>query len=247
VVQSPAYKLLDLWRKWPLKRGVDGLLCLTKEAADSYEKVLGSSATIEQVDWGVDNKLYPGSRQPGEFFFSSGRTRRDYKTLFAAAKQVPDKFIVFAGQSQVAGLEIPENVELLTGDYSLVTLTDLIEKYYAHAIAVIICRLAGDASNDTSGLTCLLEAMAMCRPVIMTKTGCNMIDIESLGIGKFVPADDVQSLVSALQEILNQTTDERLAIGLRGRELVDTYYHSERHGADVADFVAGILSKAPGR
>ncbi len=86
----------------------------------------------------------------------------------------------------------------------------------------------------------------MCRPVVMTKTGCNIIDIESSGIGKFVPADDVESLVSALREILNQSADERLATGLRGRELVDTYYHSERHGADVADFVVGILSKAQG-
>ena len=73
----------------------------------------------------------------------------------------------------------------------------LLRDWYANAIAVLV-PLAGDP-DDTSGYTSLLEAIAMRKPVIMTRSGCLDLDVEGLGIGKFVPPQDDKAWKKSLE------------------------------------------------
>ena len=59
-----------------------------------------------------------------------------------------------------------------------------LRNWSAECIAVCI-PLSGDA-EDTCGYTNMLEAMAMRKPVLMTRSGCLHIDPESGGFGKLI-------------------------------------------------------------
>jgi glycosyltransferase involved in cell wall biosynthesis len=240
----PFWKLRDLQTRFPFRYGLDGLLCLTKRAEQGW-KVKWPRKRISFLAWGADTIMFAGSDSPGEFFFACGRTYRDYATLLAAAAQVPVPLKIIASRSLLGSQPLPPNVHLVQGPNNPsndrgILYADIIGEYYAKAKAVLIC--LQPIEDDTSGLTNLLEALAMGRPVAITRTGSLDIDVEKEGVGRLVAPGDVKGWVDLLRHWQNDP-QELAVMSSRALDLANKYYNHERHGRDVVRFLAGFLAK----
>jgi glycosyltransferase involved in cell wall biosynthesis len=188
--------------------------------------------------------MFNGSELDGEFYLACGRTNRDYRTLLSAAAQVNAPFVILASKALIGDFPIPPNVRFIEGPKNASTdkgipYGELIADYYAKARAVCIPRL--DIPTDTSGYTNLLESLAMFRPVIMTRTGTLNLDIEREGVGRFVAPGSVEDWVTALRELEAQPAI-RLRMQQNAAELVHRYYHLDRFGEEVSQFLLSNLA-----
>jgi glycosyltransferase involved in cell wall biosynthesis len=181
--------------------GFDGLLCLTKKASEDFQGRT-DGLLIESFPWYADPEIFKPDPEgcKGEYFLSVGKTCRDYPTLLKACAQVDAQFRIIAPKEVAKEVPISPNVEFIEASSDppdkALPYPEL-RNWYANAIAVLI-PLTGDP-DDTSGYTSLLEAIAMYKPVIMTKSGCLDVDVEALEVGKCIPPGDVDAWVSALQ------------------------------------------------
>jgi glycosyltransferase involved in cell wall biosynthesis len=226
-------------------RGYDGFLCLTKLAAHSYAQAAPQAVT-RHVAWGADTALFCAGpeERTGEFFFACGRTNRDYRTLFRAADKVHFPIKVLVSPWYLKGLGIPANVEVVSGPQNPdtdqgITYLQLVRDYYAPARAILISRIPDP--NDTNGFTNLLEALAVGKPVIMTRTGSLDIDIEAEGVGLHVEPNDADGWVKAMQKLIDDP-DLARQMGRRARQLTENFYNLDRFGRDLVDYFAQIES-----
>jgi glycosyltransferase involved in cell wall biosynthesis len=134
-------------------------------------------------------------------------------------------------------------VQLLTkgNDDDLFTFAELLHDQYAACAASLIV-LQNDPTQTTAvGMTNLIEAMAMARPVIVTRTGAlpTEIDVEQAGCGLHVPPNDAPALAAAINRL---ATDHREAeaMGERGRTLCESRFNITRYAADLHQFFESL-------
>ena len=220
-----------------------GFLCLTPKAEEYYSRF----APSKFIPWCVDLELFDGAppkKLPEKpFFLATGKTYRDYATLVKAAKEVVAEIRII-GPSNQKPKDLPSNVNWI--ETSLNQPDQAIDyptlrEWYAQCIAVCI-PLSGDA-DDTCGYTNILEAMAMCKPVLMTQSGCLHINAETGGFGIVIKPRDVQGWVNAINH-LHQDHEKALGMGNRGREIVERDFTIERFNQDVLEFIETILNKS---
>jgi glycosyltransferase involved in cell wall biosynthesis len=117
----------------------------------------------------------------------------------------------------------------------------LLHDYYAGCAASLVILKPDPTEYTANGFTNLLEAMAMAQPVILTRTGAvpTEIDVEKVGCGLFVPPSDPEALSQAVKALARDPERAR-QMGLRGRELVESYYNMERFGRDLHQFFESL-------
>ena len=219
-----------------------GFLCLTPKAEEYYSKF----APSKFIPWCVDLELFDGappnklSEKP--FFLATGKTYRDYETLVKAAKEVAAEIRIIGPGIQKPRV-LPSNVNWIDSssnppDQAIDYLT--LREWYAQCIAVCI-PLSGDA-DDTCGYTNILEAMAMGKPVLMTKSGCLHINPEAGGFGIQIKPRDAQGWTLAMNH-LHEDHEKALEMGNRGREIVERDFTIERFNQNVLQFIRTILNK----
>jgi glycosyltransferase involved in cell wall biosynthesis len=92
-----------------------------------------------------------------------------------------------------------------------------------------IVAVASVPNLHASGITVCLEAMAMARPVIMTRTAGMEHYIVDGETGLLVPAGDHSALASSVFRLVNDPAEAR-EMGLLGRERVSARF-TTRHQA----------------
>jgi glycosyltransferase involved in cell wall biosynthesis len=176
------------------------------------------------------------------FFLATGKTSRDYKTLVEGVKKVNAELRII-GPNQQKPESLPPNVNWLdtsseppdqTIDYPT------LKEWYAQCIGVCI-PLYGDR-DDTCGYTNMLEAMAMRKPVLATKSGCLHIKPEPDGFGMQIKPQDSTGWTVAMNHLLKDH-EKALKMGNRGREIVERDFTIERFNQDVLGFIETILNK----
>ena len=211
------FRLPESSRWWSLRNlrfsqyvlnGFDGILCLTRQATTAFSGRT-TKVRVKHLSWFADPNIFhskPSDRSQG-YFLCVGKTRRDYPTLLKACSKVRAQFRIIAPDDAAQDTPIPENVKFVKTSEnppdSAISYPEL-RNWYASAKAILI-PLTGDP-GDTSGYTALLEAIAMGKPVIMTRSGCLDIDIESLGIGHYVPPKDSEAWALAINKMLESCT-----------------------------------------
>ena len=88
-------------------------------------------------------------------------------------------------------------------------------------------------SNYTVGLTTLVEALALGKPVICSRNPNFPIDVELMGCGISVPYGDVEGWVRAIEAMLSRP-DKAREMGRRGRELAESIFNDVRCGGEMA-------------
>lgn len=73
----------------------------------------------------------------------------------------------------------------------------------------------------------LLEACALCRPIITTdRPGCREVVVNGYN-GYLIPTKDLNALVDAIEQFLSLDWNERKQMGLHGREFVERNFNRE--------------------
>jgi glycosyltransferase involved in cell wall biosynthesis len=91
-----------------------------------------------------------------------------------------------------------------------------------------------------AGITAILEAMAMERAVICSRTAGQTDTVVHDGSGLYVPPGDVAALRSAIERLLADP-DDAARLGHHGRQLVDTDLSLDRYVSRFAAVVAAVL------
>ena len=196
--------------------------------ADVLRERLGSDGPpVVFVPFGVDIERFrpPADPRPTTDVVSVGADpRRDFELLAAVAARHPTvTFNVVAGADHARSLAaVPANVEVET-NVSLEMVRDRLGTARVVALPV--------RDNAYSGATTvLLQAMAMAKPVVVSRTeaiarGYGLED----GVNcRFVPPGDVEAFELTLIETLTGA-DAAMDLGIRARETVERSFSWERY------------------
>jgi glycosyltransferase involved in cell wall biosynthesis len=212
---------------------------------DYANKSLGIPAEkLALVPYHVDTEFWsPRAASEERLVVSVGLEHRDYQTLFRAASAVPANFVVAAAslwsRHELRPRDVPSNVKVAAFDYH--ELRDL----YARAAIVVVPLV--DVDNQ-AGITTILEAMAMGKPVIVSQSRGQTDVVEDRrgperGVpvarprsllrliaadqnltvqpnGFYVPPGDAEALARAIAFLLDHP-DERARLGVAGRQLAE--------------------------
>lgn len=244
---SPAKKrmLIQLSR---LQGGVDDVLVYSSSQERVAESLFGDSgARVHLIDFMVDTMFFQATRQiemgtptRRPVICAAGREFRDYPTLIAAVEGLDVDVVIasaspWSKRSDNAGtVELPPNVRV-----TALTQRKLREQLDA-ADMVVMPLLETDFQ---AGITTILEAMSMERPVICTATsGQNDVIVHDV-TGLYVPPGDAPALRSAILSLI-ESPDEAIAMGKRGREVVelraDVRHYADVFGSILADRTSSI-------
>jgi glycosyltransferase involved in cell wall biosynthesis len=194
------------------------------------------------VPFGVDVRAFaPDGRAPEVDVVSVGADpRRDFEVLTTIAGRHPELSvqIVTAGQRARSLGMLPANVAVET-DVPLERVRDCLA--YARVVALPVRR------NSYSGATTvLLQAMAMAKPVVVSRTqaiaaGYGLED--GVNCRLVEPGD-----AAAFEEVLLETltgADAAVSLGLRAREKVERDFSWERYTSTLWEILSAASSGAP--
>jgi len=129
-----------------------------------------------------------------------------------------------------------------TGGDSAVTTYDHVLDDIRHA-AVFAIPLR--APERPIGITELDDALALGRPVVMTRSRYIDCDLEAVGCGYWVEEGDVDGWVEALGRLM-ASPELRVEMGARGRRYAETSWNAGRFAAAIRTAVTAVAPSGPG-
>jgi glycosyltransferase involved in cell wall biosynthesis len=162
---------------------------------------------------------------------SAGLEHRDYPTLIEAVRGLDVRCVIAAGSrwskrtDSSRGVELPPNVKVCNLDY--VALREL----YASSSFVVIPLYDVEFQ---AGVTSILEAMSMSRPVVCTRSTGQTDVIVDGETGVYVPPGDVVALRGAIEGLLADPDRTADMGGRARRDVVAT--------ADVGDYATRVAA-----
>lgn len=218
-----------------------GVIALTPAAADQAGR-MAPHAKVAMLAWGADLEFFPSLRYNPRFFLSCGRTQRDFQTLARGAGIAGHPISILSAPSSPS-VAWPANATCPTTGQGKETLpfSELLNTYYANCSASIIALNQDPAEKTAVGLTAAIEAMAMARPIIMTKTGAapGALDVERRNCGMLIPPNDPQALADAM-EYLHTNPGVAEEMGAAGRRQCEEYFNINRYSADLHAFFQAL-------
>lgn len=189
----PSEKLLRFGRaiSW-MAKGYDKLLFFSPKSMEESVNAGVSRDKCQLVHWGVDlffemecsKKASPDVTS--RYWISTGRENRDYRTM----EEVKEKIKDFCELKILShGMMSPEEASVLT----------------AKSRGVIVIPSAGGL-NYCTGLTCIMEAFALGKPIVAVKNPYYPFDIEAEGCGIYVDIAAPRQIVDAIIKIESDTT-----------------------------------------
>ena len=254
-VHGPFRPGVESWiARGPYSMGHDKLVCMGPGVERHLREDIGvPPGKLEILPWGVDLDFYrrdlvvpPPDGPP--LVVSAGKVARDYGTLIRAVEGLPCRLVlVTSGYDPPPSGPLPANVDVVAGHGEDVALsfTELLSLYQRCRLVAVPLRQARNARGQT-GNTSLLEAMAMARPVIMTRTDRLAFDLEGEGVGLWVEPGDVAGWRRALTRLLDDPATTR-NMGERGRALCEERYNMEVFSTRLAAILAQTLEGCRGR
>jgi glycosyltransferase involved in cell wall biosynthesis len=223
-----------------VRPGVDRVLTWSSVQGGALVDLVGfAPESIRHIEHPVDEEFFTPRDAVRDIVLTAGETQRDFPTLLRAVEGLGVQTVVAANligsftgyrtrlRSAEDALEVPDDVRV--GPLR----PEELRAAYAAAIAVVVPLV--EAPNN-AGISVILEAMAMGRPVIATRT-TGQVDVIEDGVnGLYVrpgDADDLRAKILYLRDH-PEVGDE---LGRRGREEV-----MARHR--TGDFVAAVRAEA---
>jgi glycosyltransferase involved in cell wall biosynthesis len=204
--------------RWLRHMGISRVLVHSRAQLQIAIDTLGfTPRSAAFVPYYADARFWrPQAVVPQQLIVSAGREHRDYATLAAAVKDLPVQTVIAAGSlySPAATCRMPK---AMPANVSVGTRTPHgLRELYAQAEIVVVPLIPSDFQ---AGVTTILEAMAMAKPVVVTATvGQRDIVIDG-ETGVLVPPHDAPALKATLQRLLADPA-ERRRLGLNAREAV---------------------------
>lgn len=247
-----SYGLSQMWRRSSHARRL-----LMRESLGSAARVVcfGSSHAaelvrlgavreerVETILLGVDERWFvPRPPPTGEpLVLAVGKDlARDYTTFAEAVAGLDARCEVIAYPRNLVGVRLPPNVSTRT-----VAIGELRE-LYARAACVVIPQHSREYSYGADGgLTVLLEAMAMARPVVVTDRPMLRDYIDDGVEGLLVPAGDPPALRAAVARVLGDK-DLADALSAAGRARVERSHTTGGFAARLAPLLRDVVYARP--
>jgi glycosyltransferase involved in cell wall biosynthesis len=199
----------------------------------------------------VDQVFYSPRLVEEDMICAVGAEMRDYWTLQNAIRgtglrchiaadhvRVPGRFRVLGDHRVPIGdIAAQSDTNATVGRMSLIELRNL----YARSRFVVVPLLPSDTDN---GVTVILEAMAMGKPVICSRTR-GQVDVIQEGVtGLYVPVGDAAALRAAILSLWNEPARAR-QMGQNARAYVERYHTLEKFTATTRSAAEASLVGQP--
>jgi glycosyltransferase involved in cell wall biosynthesis len=229
---------------------ISSFVCLHRRVANELMSRFDvPTHRVEVIEWGGDASFYANvapfdggslADQPNGVV-AAGRTFRDYEVLIRAVRDTAIPLRIFCTQDVYPTERLSDNIAV-HAQSGLSTLKALLSHYQGAAvIAIPMVHLP----DKLIGLTSLLDAMAMGKPVVMTRNAHIDIDIEGEGIGLWVEPGDAEGWTRCLTYLLSHP-DESRAMGQRALALVQGKYHIDRFSTQLAEHLRRVHAREQG-
>lgn len=202
------------------------------------QQLTRDSVDARFVPWGPDlgSTLYADSYDGG-FAVSTGKSNRDVPTLVQALAKTGYEGRVFDLGRTVT--EAPDNVVLVhPGGEG--TDPDATDGYLAQPV-LELTRAAGFVAipiadpGRLTGLTEINDALALGKPIVITRSPYTPIDVEAIGCGIVVEPGDVDGFVAAIETMRDPMT--RGEMGARGRRFAEQSWNYDIFGAELVKLI----------
>jgi glycosyltransferase involved in cell wall biosynthesis len=197
--------------KW-LFSSVHLAVCSARAECAYYREVFGWPASkVAYVPYHASAGMLARPGSDRGYLFAAGRTFRDFPTMIAAVAPTPYDTVIVASRS-VAKVPAEAAHIRLHEDIPLAQFTELLE-----GARVVVVPLQD--RRISTGQVVILHAMALGKPVIVTRTSGSTDYIEDGKNGLLVPPSDVEALRRAIELVM---TDDalRLRLGEAARQTV---------------------------
>lgn len=242
------------WREWlgrVFYRGFDRMIFFSRQLIEtSLQSRKARRDRMIEGHWGADIAFYDrvlSQVEPSDkpfLFISTGKELRDMPTLVEAFGRTQQHLEIIiarhAGtidyEAMFRQLQLKPNIHL--------NFCDGLKPYeislrVAEAQCVVICC---QPSKYTVGLTTLVEALALGKPIITTRNQTFPVDVDREHCGISVPYSDPQAWTEAISYIATHPTEAK-QMGIRGRQIALTRYNDQICSKQVADVIKHVLIK----
>ena len=227
-------------------RGLDRMIFFSKKLYD--DSLLSHKARPEHMvvgHWGADLDFYDSiavSPANDTFtFIATGKEQRDQPTLIEAFNRTSRHLRLFIGINPDPNVPNPnldavrrckpaDNIEVkeICGLFPYEIAIDV-----AHADCVVICC---HKTRYTAGLTTVVEALALGKPIICSRNPQIPVDFDREGCGISVEYGDVEGWQRAIEYIATHP-DEARRMGQRGREIAERLFNDKRDAEEIAEVI----------
>ena len=190
--------------------------------------------------WGADLDFYNrvlSANLPKQYeFISTGKELRDHTTLVQAFNNTQCRLDVFTPKEHHAENPDPalETISLNSNIHVHYTNGQIIPYELAcevsQASCVVCCCYK---TNYTTGLTSLVEALALGLPIVASRNPQVPFDIDKEGCGITVPYGDIEGWSRAVNYIATHPEEAR-QMGMRSRQLAEQLYNNNNCAAEIA-------------
>jgi glycosyltransferase involved in cell wall biosynthesis len=198
-------------------------------------------------NWGVDATFYERYRtkqSPEErrLIVTAGNSSRDFDLVVRLAKRIDFQFKIYCKPESYPSSysELSKNVQVLSGSFPF----DEICKDHDNARIVLI-PLKSDFEG-TAGLTSLLDALAVGRPVIMTNNRNIDIDFQVENIGVSLETNDEDMWVDAIASLLNNF-DKLREMEVNALRLANQRFNIKHLAGDLAHSILTVHNRSNGK
>lgn len=234
VAHHPFHRGKLAWLRRPyinqVLRGCDWYPALSSGVSAQIKAAGGRSSPLA---WGPDQHFYQSTGEVGHGVIAAGRTGRDFLTFAKGASRagVHAQIVCLEGDADelqgIPGVHL--NVQPDEGYMNYLRLMKLYNS--ARVLAIPL-----SPGVSLSGLTSLMDALGMGKPVVCTRHPLIDLDIEHEGIGFWVDPGDVDGWSRALS-FFNVHPEEAHAMGLRARALVEAGFNSQGFAHQIMDLM----------
>lgn len=239
------------WKRWLIKKLIvsyDTIIFFSKrmkeELVDAYhidshyaEKIFFVSPLGADVDF-FKTFLNENTPEDKRFVMSSGNTERDFEILVRAAERIAFPFKIYCKpESYPKSVNIPDHVEILSGDFPF----DQICGDLAAARIVLIPLKPNPQA--TTGLVSVLEALALGKPIVMSRNEKIDVDFECDNVGLEVNGNSPEEWVAAIQRIIDDYSQLK-QMGDNSLRLANGRFHLNMFVKRLAKALEGVAKKS---
>ncbi len=201
------------------------VICSSQEEADYYREAFSwDSRKVRFVPLQTSSTfLQGGPGAEGDYLVAAGRTFRDYATAIAAVKGTPFRLVIVGGSGIVKQLRTDQQVEVIE-EIPLQKLTEMIRNSAAVVVPLFDRKIS-------TGQSVVLQAMAMGKLVIATRTSGTVDYVEHMVNGMLVDPGDVAGMKAAIMAASDR--ELRNQLGQRARSRILTHHLPHHYTAAV--------------
>jgi glycosyltransferase involved in cell wall biosynthesis len=194
------------------------------------------------VAWGpeLSSPLYARETSEDLGVVSAGKSGRDLKTLAVALRVTAQLAVIYDTERQLA--EAPEHVRIVRGGGEGADpdapATYLPARVLADMARASVVAIPARVTTGLIGLTEVNDALALAKPIVMTRVPSFPFDIEEVGCGLLVAPGDVEGWVRALRQLSDPGL--RREMGQQGRRFAEREWNYTRF-CDVVVETVGRL------